>query len=96
MAPVMHPRGSMSIELNGLLKASQHLFCLVPGAGFEPAKLYAEDLESTPFDRSGTPASCWAWDNLFLTIPLESTQPNLSGEGVEGYCGPVQCGLVRQ
>jgi hypothetical protein len=30
----------------------------VPGAGFEPAKLYAEDLESTPFDRSGTPASC--------------------------------------
>ncbi len=32
----------------------------VPGAGFEPAKLYAEDLESTPFDRSGTPASCCA------------------------------------
>tara|TARA_B110000879_G_scaffold124523_1_gene164509 strand:+ start:222 stop:479 length:258 start_codon:yes stop_codon:yes gene_type:complete len=30
----------------------------VPGAGFEPAKLYAEDLESTPFDRSGTPACC--------------------------------------
>jgi hypothetical protein len=30
----------------------------VPGAGFEPAKLYAEDLESTPFDRSGTPAYC--------------------------------------
>ena len=32
----------------------------VPGAGFEPAKLYAEDLESTPFDRSGTPACCCA------------------------------------
>ena len=30
----------------------------MPGAGFEPAKLYAEDLESTPFDRSGTPACC--------------------------------------
>ena len=29
---------------------------IVPGAGFEPAKHYAEDLESTPFDRSGTPA----------------------------------------
>ena len=29
---------------------------MVPGAGFEPAKHYAEDLESTPFDRSGTPA----------------------------------------
>ena len=27
---------------------------LVARAGFEPAKLYAEDLESTPFDRSGT------------------------------------------
>ena len=67
----------------------------VPGAGFEPAKLYAEDLESTPFDRSGTPASCWAWDNLFLTIPLELTPPNLSGEEAEGYCGPVQYGLVR-
>jgi hypothetical protein len=36
MAHVMHPRGSMSIELNGLLKASQHLFCLVPGATIEP------------------------------------------------------------
>ena len=30
----------------------------VPGAGFEPAKQYAEELESTPFDHSGTPASC--------------------------------------
>ncbi len=29
----------------------------VPGAGFEPAKHYAEELESTPFDHSGTPAS---------------------------------------
>ena len=30
---------------------------LMPGAGFEPAKQYAEELESTPFDHSGTPAS---------------------------------------
>ena len=30
----------------------------MPGAGFEPAKQYAEELESTPFDHSGTPASC--------------------------------------
>ena len=28
----------------------------MPGAGFEPAKQYAEELESTPFDHSGTPA----------------------------------------
>ena len=30
----------------------------MPGAGFEPAKHYAEELESTPFDHSGTPALC--------------------------------------
>jgi hypothetical protein len=30
---------------------------LVPKAGFEPAKHYAEELESTPFDHSGTSAS---------------------------------------
>ena len=28
----------------------------MPGTGFEPAKHYAEELESTPFDHSGTPA----------------------------------------
>jgi hypothetical protein len=28
----------------------------VPVVGFEPTKLYAADLESDPFDRSGTPA----------------------------------------
>ncbi len=43
---------------------------MVPGAGFEPAKLYAEDLESTPFDRSGTPACSLPWCISFLTIPL--------------------------
>ena len=42
----------------------------VPGAGFEPAKLYAEDLESTPFDRSGTPACSVPWCISFLTITL--------------------------
>ena len=45
---------------------------MVPGAGFEPAKHYAEDLESTPFDRSGTPAYVTAWDISFLIIPLRS------------------------
>ena len=45
---------------------------MVPGAGFEPAKHYAEDLESTPFDRSGTPAYVRAWDISFLIIPLRS------------------------
>ena len=29
---------------------------MVQAAGFEPAKHYAEDLESSPFDHSGTPA----------------------------------------
>jgi hypothetical protein len=26
---------------------------IIPTAGFEPAKLYAPELESAPFDRSG-------------------------------------------
>ena len=50
----------------------------MPGAGFEPAKLYAEDLESTPFDRSGTPACGHRSDLLFLTIALHQGRPNLS------------------
>ena len=29
---------------------------MVQAAGFEPAKRYAEDLEPSPFDHSGTPA----------------------------------------
>tara|TARA_B100000902_G_scaffold39273_1_gene46735 strand:- start:5758 stop:5937 length:180 start_codon:yes stop_codon:yes gene_type:complete len=29
---------------------------VVQAAGFEPAKHYAEDLEPSPFDHSGTPA----------------------------------------
>ena len=94
MAPVMHPRGSMSIELNGLLKASQHLFCLVPGAGFEPAKLYAEDLESTPFDRSGTPACTQRSNPLFLTIALQQGHQGLWGAAVEGFGQAWPCRLV--
>ena len=39
---------------------------MVPGAGFEPAKHYAEDLESTPFDRSGTPAYVTAVEHFIL------------------------------
>ena len=38
----------------------------VPGAGFEPAKHYAEELESTPFDHSGTPASWLAVNTSLL------------------------------
>ena len=65
------------------------------GAGFEPAKLYAEDLESTPFDRSGTPASCWAWYSLFLTIPLELIQPSLWVEEGGAHFSQVLCQLGR-
>ena len=50
----------------------------VPGAGFEPAKLYAEDLESTPFDRSGTPAYAPRLDLMFLTIALHQIGQDLS------------------
>ena len=49
---------------------------MVPGAGFEPAKHYAEDLESTPFDRSGTPARMSRSMVFFLTIPLARCPPN--------------------
>ena len=51
---------------------------MVPGAGFEPAKHYAEDLESTPFDRSGTPALIFRSSVFFLTIPLGQYHPNQS------------------
>ena len=34
-----------------------HWRMMVQEAGFEPAKLSASDLESDPFDRSGTPAA---------------------------------------
>ena len=30
---------------------------MVQGAGFEPAKHFAPELKSGPFDRSGTPAA---------------------------------------
>ncbi len=57
----------------------------MPGAGFEPAKLYAEDLESTPFDRSGTPAYVLRSDPLFLTIALHRGHPNLQAWAVAGF-----------
>jgi hypothetical protein len=91
------PIGKNLLNINSIASVrSIGFLSKVPGAGFEPAKLYAEDLESTPFDRSGTPASCWAWDNLFLTIPLELTQLNLSDGVVEGYCGQGLNELARQ
>ena len=43
----------------GSLCALVYRFCLagVPGAGFEPANRWGEDLESPGFDRSPTPAT---------------------------------------
>ncbi len=55
---------------------------MVPGAGFEPAKHYAEDLESTPFDRSGTPARSLPSMVFFLTIPLHRYPSNQTGGAV--------------
>ncbi len=57
---------------------------VVPGAGFEPAKHYAEDLESTPFDRSGTPARMLRSMAFFLTIPLVLHHPNQQDVVEEG------------
>ena len=57
---------------------------VVPGAGFEPAKHYAEDLESTPFDRTGTPARMSRSMVFFLTIPLGQYHPNQKVEAVQG------------
>ena len=56
-----------SFEFHWCLK---YLIYMVARAGFEPAKLYAEDLESTPFDRSGTSPVEQRWLISFLTIPL--------------------------
>ena len=42
----------------------------MPGAGFEPAKQYAEELESTPFDHSGTPASIGSLRTVLLDLSL--------------------------
>ena len=66
----------------------------VPGAGFEPAKLYAEDLESTPFDRSGTPACTQRSNPLFLTIALQQGHQDLWGAAVEGFDQAWPCRLV--
>ena len=63
----------------------------MPGAGFEPAKQYAEELESTPFDHSGTPASVPACDLFFLTIPLAEHSVRRQAVGAaryeKGHCG---------
>ena len=37
------------------LSAPKHRFLLVEGEGFEPSKAEPSDLQSDPFDRSGTP-----------------------------------------
>ena len=68
----------------------------MPGAGFEPAKLYAEDLESTPFDRSGTPACTQRSNLLFLTIALQQGHQDLWGVEVEGFGQAWLCQLVEE
>ncbi len=39
---------------------------LVQAEGFEPAKHYAEDLEPSPFDHSGTPAQPRSSNTLLI------------------------------
>ena len=75
----------LSVIILFILPVSTAFFSMVPGAGFEPAKLYAEDLESTPFDRSGTPACRPRSNLLFLTIALHQGHPNPWAEVEVGY-----------
>ncbi len=54
----------------------------MPGAGFEPAKQYAEELESTPFDHSGTPA-CKA-DVRTVLLDYSSCEMSIKSSGTGG------------
>ena len=54
----------------------------MPGAGFEPAKQYAEELESTPFDHSGTPASVLSVQPILLDY--SSCEMSTMSQGVGG------------
>ncbi len=47
---------------------------MVQAAGFEPAKHYAEDLEPSPFDHSGTPAGVARIVSLLILALLERLQ----------------------
>ena len=67
---ILFALGLIFILVLNLIGDRSYWLSMVARAGFEPAKLYAEDLESTPFDRSGTPANGIAWDISFLIIPL--------------------------
>ena len=53
----------------------------MPGAGFEPAKQYAEELESTPFDHSGTPASIDSLRTVLLDYSSCGMSTKSSGTG---------------
>ena len=56
---------AISPKLGNIKKSQQKTspkgedFCLVQGAGFEPAKPKAADLQSAVFDRSTTPANVY-------------------------------------
>ena len=62
--------GLIFILVLNLIGDRSYWLSMVARAGFEPAKLYAEDLESTPFDRSGTSPMFHLCSTSFLTIPL--------------------------
>ena len=53
----------------GALRMRQQLESVVEGEGFEPSKAEPSDLQSDPFDRSGTPPKCES-RILALTGPL--------------------------
>ena len=80
---IERPKEIFAVGLNGM-----------PGAGFEPAKLYAEDLESPPFDRSGPPAWGLRLDLLFLTIALHQGHPVPRAVEEAGFVDPSPCPLV--
>jgi hypothetical protein len=48
------------------LNPPTHRFILVEGEGFEPSKAEPSDLQSDPFDRSGTPPNETAYYRDFL------------------------------
>ena len=59
---------------------------VVQAAGFEPAKHYAEDLEPSPFDHSGTPAV--ARVALPLLIPALHEEPKQLFDGMVDLASP--------
>ena len=57
--------------------------CVVQVAGFEPAKHYTEDLESSPFDHSGTPARYASRESLLIPAARTSLICYQAGNATE-------------